>query len=453
MVDAPDSKSSSSNGVRVRFPRRPPDVIVRHRVKSVLLLYIEMKIAIFTDCYLDLTGGIVTTINAEKKELEARGHTVYVFSSSYPKSTEEQEKLAKKYIFPVKSCRVFGRGLTPIARRPAVVERQILREYPEIRDFDVFYVHYEAGCSIAGLRLAQKLNIRSVQVMHGREDVGEENLIPFGLRTIVAACLNWFHSWYIPHSVHVRRDDYLATTIARAQMWTLMVNHANYADAVITPSRYFREKLLHYGVNKPIHALHHGVDDAKIRIEVSVKTFDGTRPLEIIWHSRVSGEKRIIPFLEALKLASEVGCSYHLSVYGDGADMKKAQELVREWGLNVKFYGNTSLAVIERALKRADLDVLVSYGFDTFGMTLIEAAASGTPVLIADPDLAEVLPKGSYILAPSPDAEGMAKALADIWRAPELIERMSRKMIDYRPEIRNSAKIDKLLRIFKVLLN
>lgn len=43
-----------------------------------------MKIAIFSDCYLDLTGGIVTTINAEKAELERRGHTVYVFSSAYP---------------------------------------------------------------------------------------------------------------------------------------------------------------------------------------------------------------------------------------------------------------------------------------------------------------------------------------------------------------------------------
>ena len=410
-----------------------------------------MKIAFFTDCYLDLTGGIVTTINAEKKELEARGHTVYVFSSSYPKSVDEQKKLAKDCIFPVKSCRVFGRGLTPIARRPAVVERQILREHPEIQDFDVFYVHYEAGCSIAGLRLARKLNIRSVQVMHGREDVGEENIVPFGLRTTVATCLNWFHSWYIPHSVRVRRDEYLATTTARARMWTLMVNHADYADAVITPSQHFREKLLHYGVNKPIHALHHGIDDVKLKAGVSVRRFDGARPLEIIWHSRVSGEKRIIPFLDALRLVGEAGCSYRLSVYGDGVEMKKAQKLVQKWGLNVKFYGNTSLAVIERALKRADLDVLVSYGFDTFGMTLIEAAASGTPVLIADPDLAEVLPKGSYILAPSPDAEGMAKALADIWRAPELIERMSRKMINYRPEIRNSAKADKLLRILEGL--
>ena len=29
LVDAPDSKSSSSNGVWVRFPLRPPDVFFR----------------------------------------------------------------------------------------------------------------------------------------------------------------------------------------------------------------------------------------------------------------------------------------------------------------------------------------------------------------------------------------------------------------------------------------
>lgn len=408
-----------------------------------------MKIAIFSDCYLDLTGGIVTVINAEKKELEARGHTVYIFSSSYPMSTEVRQKLAKKCIFPVKSCRIIGRGKTPIARRPTIVERQVLREHPEVKDFDVFYVHYEAGCSIAGLRLARKLGIPSVQVMHGREDVGEEKLIPFGLRTIVAVFLNWFHSWYIPHSVHVQRDDYLATTIARARMWTLMVNHANYADRVITPSSHFREKLLHYGVNKPVYVLHHGIDDEKLDGKVSTKTFGGGKdPLEIIWHSRVSGEKRIMTFLEALKLLGEAGYSYHLSVYGDGTEVKKAMRYVRKNSLNVKFYGNVTPPVIEKALHNAQLDVLVSYDFDTFGMTLVEAVASGTPVLIADPDLAEALPKGGYILTSSPDAQGIFEGLVKIYKEPGLIKKMSKTMISFRPEIKNSAKIKKLNKLF-----
>lgn len=391
----------------------------------------------------------MTAINAEKKELEARGHTVYVFSSAYPRSQEARQKLARENIFPVKSCRVIGRGLTPIARRPGVVEREILSEHPEIREFDVFYVHYEAGCSIAGLRLAKKLGILSVQVMHGREDVGEEKLVPFGLRTIVAVCLNWFHSWYIPHLVRVKRDNYLAGTVARARMWSLMVNHANYTDVVITPSLHFREKLIYYGVVKPVHVLHHGIDDAKLVGELKPTIYNNSRPLEIIWHSRISGEKRVMEFLEALKLAGEMGVEYHLSIYGEGVDEKKAKRYAIKNGLAVDFYGRVSMATLEKAIRKADLDVLVSYGYDTFGMTLIEAAEFGKPVLIADPELTEVLPRGSYKLTASPASADMAKALVEIYEHPEKIEKMSRATLSARPDIRNSVKIKKLLQVFE----
>ena len=133
-----------------------------------------MKIAIFSDCYLDLTGGIVTSIDADKAELERRGHTVYIFSSSFPKTDQEKKELAKKNIFPVKSCRVFGRGITPIARRPRIIEKELEKKYPEIKDFDLYYIHYEAGCSIAGLRLAKKYKIKG-KVLDCIEKMDVEN--------------------------------------------------------------------------------------------------------------------------------------------------------------------------------------------------------------------------------------------------------------------------------------
>ena len=52
-----------------------------------------MKIAIFTDCYLDLIGGIASSIEAQKTALENRGHTVYVFSTGFPRSSQELQKL------------------------------------------------------------------------------------------------------------------------------------------------------------------------------------------------------------------------------------------------------------------------------------------------------------------------------------------------------------------------
>lgn len=407
-----------------------------------------MKIAFFSDCYLDLTGGIATTMNAQKKELEKRGHTVYIFSSSFPKNREETAKLKAELIFPVKSCRIFGRGLTPIARRPRVVEKQILEEHPEIRDFDVFYVHYEAGCSIAGLRLGKKLGIPTVQVMHGREDIGEQNLIPRGLKTLVAVCLNWFHSWYLPHPVKISRDDYLANTIASAKMWTMMVNHANFADLVLTPSGHFREKLLHYEVSRPIKVLPNGVADESFISNSKPRVLKSGEKLEIIWHSRVSGEKRIMPFLKAL-----VGLDdYHLNVYGDGNDLLKAKKFVRENGLNVTFHGVKPFAEIYPKIIKSHLDVLNSYNFDTFGMTLVEAESAGTPALYVDPDLREVVPDGGAILTFGPSPEAVTEVLKDLVAHPEKIEQMSRAMLAHRDEVRVSRVVDKLEKYLNELL-
>lgn len=400
-----------------------------------------MKIAFFSDCFLDLTGGIVTSITAQKKELESRGHTVYVFSSSYPKSEEQIAELKKENIFPVKSCHIFGRGLTPIARKPKIIEKQILKEYPEIKSFDCFYVHYEAGCSIAGLRLGKKLDIKTIQVMHGREDIGEQNLVPMGFKTIVATLLNQFHSWYLPHPIKVKRDNYLANTIAAAKMWTLMVNHANFADLVFTPSEHFKEKLLKYGVKKPIKVLPNGVADELFRPDLTPKVLLPGETLRIIWHSRVSGEKRIMPFLKALEY---IKGKYKLDVYGDGNDLKKAIKYVKKHRLNVKFHGAAPFKAIYPEIIKSHLDVLNSYNFDTFGMTLIEAESAGTPALFVDPDLKEIVPAAGSVMAKSPAPQNVATAINYLINNPDKIEQMSTAMLKHRDEVRVSRVVDKL---------
>ncbi|MDO4526794.1 MAG: glycosyltransferase [Candidatus Saccharibacteria bacterium] len=405
-----------------------------------------MKIAFFSDCFLDLTGGIVTSIKAQKSELERRGHTVYVFSSSYPKTKRELRGLKKEHVFPVKSCRIIGRGLTPISRRPAIIERELLKTYPELKDFDVFYIHYEAGCSIAGLRLGKKLGIRTIQVMHGREDIGEQNLVPLGLKTIVAVLLNWFHSWYLPHPVKISRDDYLAPTIAAAKMWTLMVNHANFADLVLTPSEHFKQKLQAMGVKKTIKVLPNGVSDEFFAPKLKPRTLLPDETMKIIWHSSVSKEKRIMPILQPLEC---VKGKYHLDVYGDGNDLSRARHYANLHHLNVSFHPATPFAKIYPKIAASHLDVLVSNGFDTFGMTLIEAESAGTPAFFVDPDLAEVVPKGGAVLSSGPSPTAMATALDELMMNPDRIEQMSKVMLVSRDSVRVSRTVDLLEKYIK----
>ena len=407
-----------------------------------------MKIAIFSDCYLDLTGGIVSSIDAQKAALEELGHEVWMLSTGYARTPEARKKLAKKHILVVPSCRWLGRGLTPIGRRPKVIEKWLVREHPELKDFDVFYVHYEAGCSIAGLRLARKLGVPSVQVMHGREDAGEASIVPWGLRTIVAVLLNWFHSWYLPHPTKVPRDDYLARTVAATKMWELMVNHANAADLVITPSEHFGKKLRHYGVNQPMEVAQNGYPDAKFLPKVVVKSLKPGETLEIIWHSRLSGEKRIMAFLEALRQAQG---DYHMVVYGDGADFGRAKRYVAKHKLNVELKGNAKFEAVQKEIVKAHLDVLASYDFDDYPMTLVEAEACGVGVLICDPDMCEVVPEGGYVLAAGPEPRELAAALTDLMAHPERVEEMSRAMVKNRKEVLISRRIKKVEKILSSL--
>ena len=408
-----------------------------------------MKIAFFSDCYLDLTGGIVTSINAQKQALEARGHTVYIFTTSYPKSETELKKLAKQNIFPVPSCKYLIRGVTPVSRRPIIIENWLQTKHPEIKEFDVFYIHYEAGCSIAGLRLGKKLKIPTFQVMHGREDMGVTSIVPFGLRTITATILNWFHSWFIPHPIKVYRDDFLADTTAKAKMWTMMVNHANYADYVICPSHHFAKKIKHYGVKHQIYTIPNGYPDANFPSNPPLKKLLPGETLQIIWHSRLSGEKRIMPFLEAL---AQVDSKYHLEVFGGGQDLNRAKRFSRHHNLNVTFHGDTPFKKVQTAIQNSHLDILASYNFDNYPLTLVEAEACGVPVFICDPDMEEIIPKGSFLISKDETPAAMATTINKLLKHPELIEKMSVVMLTHREEVLISNRIKTLEKLFRDIM-
>ena len=409
-----------------------------------------MKIALFTDSYLDVTGGIVTAINAQKKALEEAGHTVYLFSAGYRRSKNAKTRLAHENIFVVPSCRLFFRGLVPVARRPKIVERWILWKHPEIKDFDIFHSHYEAGCSIAGIRLGKKLDIPVVQTMHGREDMGVSGLVPLGLRTLVSVSLNMFHSWYLPHTVRIKKDQNFAKTRVRARMWTLMINHANQADLVLTPSEHFKKKLADYGVTKPIEVLPNGVKDSLVDEPAEVKTLAAGEPIRIIWHNRVTGEKRLMPFLNALRMVGPT--KYKMDVFGGGNDLKRAGRFVKKYHMPVTFHGDTDFENFKNRLSRSHLDVLVSINYDTFGMTLIEAEAAGVPVLFCDPDMREIVPEGGFIMCRDTNSVAMAEAINKILAHPECIEAMSKVMIKHRDEVRQSKQTGKLIKYYKGLL-
>ena len=101
-------------------------------------------------------------------------------------------------------------------------------------------------------------------------------------------------------------------------------------------------------------------------------------------------------------------------------------------------------------MARAHLAVMASYNFDVQSMILLEAEATGLPVFLCDPNLREVLPEGSYVLAAGPEPEAMAAALEAL--PAERIEEMSRVMMAHRREALQSTQIQKLLAVYEEAL-
>lgn len=406
-----------------------------------------MKIAIFTDVFLEVPGGIPSSIKAQRKSLEELGYTVTIFCPGFkiPKGEKNIE------IVPThKHIRANG---APLSKSPELVEKWVREKFPMF-DFDLVHVHYEASCSLAGARLARQYKIPLVQTMHGREDMAVAINVPHPFKTIVALTLNRLHRSYIPHEKLIPYDDDLAPTVARARMWTMMVSHANYADQVITPSKHFANKLKQYGVKKPITVVSNGVADEMVKKlgkseEKLVRKMKPGDTLKIFWNSRISREKRIIPFLQAMALMKE---PCELSACGDGNELNAAKNYAKRHKIKAKFYGRVPHEEMLDKMLDQHISATVSYGFDTQGLTLLEAEATGMPVFFCDPDMRESVPGGGYVISDGASPEQMADALDRLCRYPERIEKMSRVMLKNRESILQSTQIKKLIGVYEAAL-
>lgn len=399
-----------------------------------------MKIAIFTDIYAPWgNGGIASSIRAQKSELEKMGHEVMLFCPGFDAK--------EKGVINVPSHKYIRISDSVVAMRPSVVEAFVLEKFPNFGDFDVVHVHYEASCSIAGVRLAEKFNVPLVQTQHGREDVAISVNMPHPIKLLTATVLNFAHGRCLPHTMKVKRDHYQAPTFTRAKMWSLVVNHAEHADVVVTPSNHFAQKIEHYGVTRPIMVVSNGISQELVDEKFAARKMQEGDVLKMIWNCRVSKEKRIMPLLRALKMLKR---PYVLHVYGDGNTLKRAEQYAKKHNLKVKFYGETDRKKIVKRMAEAHLGVTVSYNFDVQPMTLLEAEATGLPVFFCDPCMMEIVPQGSFVIAGGPEAEAMAMALEDM--PAERVTEMSRIMLASRKNVLQKTQIKRLIEVYKTAI-
>ena len=429
----------------------------------------SLRIAIFTDVFLGIPGGIPSSIRAKKTALEALGHQVTIFC---PGTQQDFENPLSKFganhdpnIILVPTAKFLING-APFSKWTKQVVRFIEQKYPNLAEtFDLFHIHYEATTSMAGLILAKKYHIKTVQTMHGREDMAIAINVPHPFKTLVATGINIIHRVTLKSILkNSSKPDYqnpeiknLAPTIARREMWRMMTRQANLADQVITPSAHFAKKLQLFGVTRPISIISNGIADQEIaNFTPKIRTYRNHEPLRILWFSRLSKEKRILPFLESLQIAQELEPNFRFifTIIGDGNQMPKVQKFCKKHfdEASIKILGTIPhQEILQKYTKDQHLSIINSYQFDTQGLTILEAAACNLPVIYADPDMTEIVPNHGGLCAKSPAPRAMAELLLKIHRQPKLIQKLSQNLAANEKTYLQSHQIEKLLKLYRQL--
>lgn len=395
-----------------------------------------MRIALVTDYWLPTLGGVQTAVKAHREALEAAGHEVVVVAPLFERSADPGVEA-----LPVSP--VFRPDGFPFAWPPRRIRSQLRASFAR-RGVEVVHTHSEMFAALGAIGAARDLGLPVVHTMHGRVDVYTASVLP--LPSVTTRLLASLHARHVSHrGIAVPgRTPYTATATAR-RMWRLMAAQARAAAHVVVPSAHFAAKLAAQGVTTPMTVLSNGLEASVLeRVgQPAERRLEPGEPLRLLWVGRLSPEKRPAVLLEA---ARAFGPGVRVDVYGEGL----ARGALERMRAPVILHGAVPQDAVLEAMRGAHALVSSSLDFDNQPMVLLEAVASGLPVIHCDPDLAEVVPTGGGWLSPTPDAAGLAATVAALRAEPGEIARASRAMLAARDGV--AQRIDGLLRVYEAAI-
>lgn len=201
------------------------------------------------------------------------------------------------------------------------------------------------------------------------------------------------------------------------------------ADRIIAVSDFIADRLRAAGCPESKLTVHYiGVDTNRF---APGDPADGHNA-RILFAGRLVEKKGVIHLLRALPHVQQVVPTAELVVAGDGELRSTLETEARRLGVQGRFLGvQTSdqmrTLMRESAVLCAPSVVAKSGDAEGLGMVLVEAQATGTPVVAFDSGGAaeSVVPGVTGFIVPERDEEALAKSLTEILAVPERRRRMS----------------------------
>lgn len=324
--------------------------------------------------YPEVTGGGAYHVHAMSRDQAARGHNVTVLTVGERSREQRDGYTVVRYPATV----------SPLGNEISLGVARHLRR--EAEAFDVVHAHSHLYFST---------NLAALQRRLGGPPLAITN-----------------HGLYSQTASEAVFDAYLRT----AGRWTF-----DQGDMVFCYTEEDRERLCGFGVSAPIEVVPNGIDTSRFTPEGPVSSDIPDGEPVVLFVGRLVEGKRPGDAVAAVDRLRETHPEAQLVICGDGPLRGALESAVAARGMGdaVSFLGHVAYDEIPAVYRGADALVLPSRA-EGLPRTVLEALASGVPVVVSDLEQVAPVVKGVGRAVPVGDIEGFASALTAVLDGTEV---------------------------------
>ncbi len=412
-----------------------------------------MRIVIATAVYYPMINGVAVFSHNLAMGLAKRGHEVMVICPSQTGKnyirTEDGVKVAhlksikikvypdqihdvppKKKVFGRELPRVFYKDSFRVSAFPAREVKKVLNNFRP----DVVHVQVSDPIGLSVVAYARKKGIPVVTTEHNQPEVLTDPLKMPGVikRPVNAMLSSYFRS-------RQNKSDFVTMPTQRA------------IDNLIIGHRF----------DAPIAAVSNGVDisnfkPGKAKAEIYKKYNLPTDKPIVLYAGRVDPEKKLGLVVEAFFDVLKKVPDAVLVVVGDGVDRIRLEKEAEKLSIteSVRFLGRVLPPDLYELYKVGDVFVTASE-IETQGIVLIEAAATGLPLIAVDKGaVAEVCQNNinGFLCKPG-DIKAISEAMIKILTDEKLRKKFSQKSIEIASEHDFEKTLDRFINIYNMVMH
>ncbi len=376
-----------------------------------------MNIAFFSDTFLPNVNGVVTYLVETGRQLKMMGHRVLFVVPKSPKSVPTQtsknlhvpEGFSSKEIFFMPSMSIDR--LYPQYRMAMTYSYGMDKALSKFKP-DILHMQGPMSIGFGGIVAAKRFNKPLIGTYHTFA-ASEEMFKIFGIK------------------------KGRGTRVLKRLIWEYTNLFYNRCNAVIAPTGEMADILKRNGVNRRLVILHEGLDLSQFKIlrpeekEKVKDSFNLTDKKVVVFIGRLSREKNLTLMVNAFAKVLERVKEAHLLLIGDGPAREELTRAVDKLNMTnrVTFTGFMERSELLKSGILASSNLfLCTSKFETFGLSALEAIASGLPVVAVESQGVAELIDGNGLIS-SDQEKDIAENVIKILTNPEMAKRFGKRSL------------------------